>query len=261
MRPVLFATFLLTCASGVASSAEAQAIAPPRLGQQPAASPDARAASPRRWTVAIVTGPTSSGPAGEIETAMRNAGLSDDELNFFSTNGRLIPHPFSRTARGDSGFPWLLDVHYTVRRRYGVSVIVSEAMAGMTFGYRKPSESMILEYVVNMIAPVLSIEPRPWVRVGAGPAFYSATLSQMAYEPGDRLVGQRDRKVGLLLDGSVNAPARSRVFAEIRVQYRRVGTKIGPLTSSGSLSDAVVLPATSVSYSHLFAGAGLGIRF
>jgi len=258
---------LLVCASGLASSAEAQAISPPHLGQQPAASPDARAASPGRWTVSIVTGPTSSGPAGEIETAMRNAGLSDDELNFFSTNGRLIRHPFSRTNWGDSGFPWLLDVHYTVRPRYGVSVIVSEAMAGMTFGYRKPSEYMDLDYVVNMIAPVLSIEPRPWVRVGAGPAFYSATLSQMAYGSGDMLVRQRDRNVGLLLDGSVNAPARSRVFAEIRVQYRRVGTKIGPLTSfgpltsSGSLSDAVVLPARSVSYSHLFAGAGLGIRF
>src|SRR5215203_5276119 len=171
MRPVLFATLLLVCASGVASSAEAQAIAPPRLGQQPAASPDARAASPRRWTVAIVTGPTSSGPAGEIETAMRNAGLSDDELNFFSTNGRLIPHPFSRTEWGDSGFPWLLDVHCTVRPRHGVCVIVSEGMAGMTGGYRKPSEARVLEYVGNMRRPVFSSEPRPCGRVGAGPAF------------------------------------------------------------------------------------------
>jgi hypothetical protein len=259
MRPVLFATFLMVCASGLTSSAEAQAVSPPpRLGQQPAASPAARAASPRRWTVAIVTGPTSSGPAAEIETAMRNAGLSDDQLNFFTNN--LIPHPFSRTGWGDSGFPWLLDVHYTVRPPYGVSVIVSEAMAGMTFGYQEPSESMNLEYVVNMIAPVLSIEPRTWVRVGAGPAFYSASLSQIA--GGSDVVRQRDRKVGLLLDGSMNVPARSRVFAEIRVQYRHVGgTKIGPLTSSGSLSHAVVLPATSVSYSHIFAGAGLGIRF
>ena len=247
---------LLVCASGLASSAEAQAISPPHLGQQPAASPDARAASPRRWTVSIVTGPTSSGPAGEIETAMRNAGLSDDSKSFFTND--VISHPFSRTDWGDLGFPWLLDVHYAVRPRYGVSVIVSQAMAGTTFGYRNPSEFMFLEYVVNMIAPVLSIEPRPWVRVGAGPAFYSATLSQTA---GGSDVRQRDRKVGLLLDGSMNVPARSRVFAEIRVQYRRVGTKIGPLTSSGSLSDAVVLPATSVSYSHIFVGAGLGIRF
>ena len=59
MLPALFATFLLVCASGLASR-EAQAVSPPPLGQQPAASPSARAATPRRWTVSIVTGPTST---------------------------------------------------------------------------------------------------------------------------------------------------------------------------------------------------------
>jgi hypothetical protein len=208
----------------------------------------------KRWSVVVATGPTSSGLAAQLEAGMRSTHFDDE---FDGTH-----FPFSGTAYGDSGFPWLIDVHYAVRARYGVGLIVSQADIGSTFGYRKLFNFLSLSYAVSTVAPIFSVEPRQGIRLGVGPAFYRTSLAE-ADEPLSS-AERRANKLGVVVDGSIEVPSRSRFLADLRVQYRRVGSETaGPFvrTSLTPNEPPAIFRQTSVSYNHWFVGAGFGVRF
>jgi hypothetical protein len=154
MRRSLRAIVVYAVVSGRPLPVSAQTAAPVGgdLLSAPTAAASAKPSPTKRWSVVVATGPTSSGLAAQLEAGMRSAHFGDDfdEVHF----------PFSGTAYGDAGFPWLVDVHYAVRDRYGVGLIVSQAAIGSTFGNRNFFNFLSLDYAVSTVAPIFSVEPR-----------------------------------------------------------------------------------------------------
>jgi hypothetical protein len=222
------------------------------LGQEGVDSP---AKPERRCHVTLSLGTTSSGPAGDIESAMVASGFNET-LDFL---GRT-EYPFSRT--GISGIPWMISLNYAIRQNaikptVLLGVIVSDAPIGMTFGYREPLLFLDIDYSVFTISPTVSVQFADVFHLGIGPALYTAKSQQTG---GTLTVSQSATKVGALLDLGLSYPPHSRFFAILSVQYRYVGkTTIGPFESSLGDSSAT-MPATSVSYSHSFVSVGMGIR-
>jgi hypothetical protein len=220
------------------------------LGQESTESP---AKPERRWLVTLSVGTTSSGPAGDIESAMTASGFNKT-LDFFGKT----EYPTSKT--GAIGIPWMVSLNYAVRTHAVkpdvlLGVIVSDAPIGMTTGYREPLLFLEIDYSVFTISPTVSVRFADVVHLGIGPALYNAKCHQ---ETGT--VSQSATKVGVLLDFGLSFPAHSRFFAIVSVQYRYVGNMtIGPFEEE-FLNTSAAMPATSVSYNHSFVSIGMGIR-
>jgi hypothetical protein len=224
------------------------------LGQESTESPTK---PERRWLVTLSLGTTSSGPAGDIESAMVASGF-DETLDFLGK----IEHPFSRTGIGKIGNPWMISLNYALRPHEVkpdvlLGLIVSDAPIGMTLGLHEPFLLLDIDYSVFTISPTVSIRLADVFHLGIGPALYKTECHQTGFM---ETVSQSATKVGALFDLGLSFPAHSRFFAIVSVQYRYVGNMtIGPFESKHG-DNAATMPAISASYNHYFVSVGMGIR-
>jgi hypothetical protein len=215
----------------------------------------------RKWEGSAVVGTTSSGPASDLEDAMRAAHF--DENRGSCVFGLCFPgvnHPFSRTGFGEIGFPWTVSGRRWLSSWYGVGLSGGFSEIGTTFGQRRDSgEFLFLQYSVATVAPLLIIRPAHWLHTGIGPAFLISTFTTASTSSPDQ--AQTRRSAGLLWEAGIALPPRSRVFGEVLVQYRHVGrVDVGPFDATNPPTTAT-LPITNVQMNHWFLGVGTGVRF
>jgi hypothetical protein len=228
----------------------------------------------RRWEASFVMGTTSSGPARDLERAMRAHGF-DESRGSCVIFGFCFPgtnHPFSRTGIGEIGFPWLLTGRRWLSPRVGIGLSGGVSDIGATFGQQRDTgEYFTLEYTARVVAPMLIVRPLRGIHTGVGPAFVSYRLARTA--PGGpvpagpagpgRFDTRTQRRAGFMWELDIALPPRSRVFGELLVQYRHVGQiETGPFTITNLFPRAPsTFPSVGVDGSHWFVGVGSGIRF
>jgi hypothetical protein len=217
-------------------------------------------AAERRFTLVLRGGLAFGGPASSMEGAMASAGLADSTEGF----GEPIEYPWS--SGYSDGF-YGVSLGFAVKPRLRVSLEASSRVdLGETFGHKgafdwgdtSPSAYVSAAGSVQTWAFVASYASPTW-HLGAGPA-----LGLMEVETFTMSVNRESHaRPGLVIDGGVRFPSRSRLFVEFGGQYRLFpGIPVGPIAaaaSDGSLLATV--PKTSMSFSHGVATAGLGVRF
>ena len=213
--------------------------------------------TPRRFSFSVCLATTSSGPARDLEKAMKDAGFNDTTYGSFFSPGPIY-HPFSRTGIGETGNPWMIYVHYLFKQPFGVGLVISEADIGETFGYQDSSFSFLfIKYAVRTYASVVTIQARGF-RFGIGPALHYANSCQEYH--GENIEKKSINRIGFLIDFGLSVPEKSRFFVEIKAQYRAVGrVEIGPYEAR-FLDNSAILPTSKVNYDYWFIGLGLGIR-
>jgi len=216
---------------------------------EPASSPGLGS---RRWTISAQLTHTSGGPGGDIERAMRAAGLDQRGPGFF---GPGVDYPLSR----NDGVGWVLGVHYALTPRWTAGVLLGESKSGETVGLGD-SRLLTIDHAVTTVAPILSLQASKSIRFGVGPALHIAKVQETSVPAGP---AERTRKVGFVVDLGVTVPAESRFFLDLKVQYHRVGgVSIGPyeMTSFHTGEVIAAFPETRVTYDHWSIGAGFGVR-
>jgi len=216
----------------------------------------------KRWSISYCIGSTSSGPASDIEKAMRAGGFNDDtEVGGLFGGGEAIAYPSSKTGFGETGFPMLFELHYLIKPYFSIGAIISNSPIGQTFGYHDPLCFLSIEYSVATYAPVFSVRAGV-LQLGIGPAWnvMKATRS----DGGGVSPVEKVKKLGILLDFGLGIPRNSRFFVELKVQYRSVGKiEIGPYESTWETEfekASATFPRSKVNYDHLFYGIGVGFR-
>jgi hypothetical protein len=175
-----------------------------------------------------------------------------------------IPHPFSSTGFGTTGFPVLVEGGYRLRHALLVEALFSNTPIGSTNGYHAPVEFLDVHYGVTSVAALLSLGNRGF-QFGAGPALH--VVHAAGGGDSGRLPPQsNETKIGWIVQGRAELPARSRFFVNLALNYSFVGSAVvGPFTTAFSDAQAtstnVILPATRIGYNHWFAGIGPGVRF
>ena len=207
----------------------------------------------RRLSLSYYLAHTSSGPASDIEIEMNSSGWDETSPGFF---GPGVKHPFSNTGFGALGFPWMLGLDYRIKAPFSLAVFFGNLNIGTTLGYHENGSFLFINYSVSMVASTFSVQSEG-MRLGVGPAIFTTNVWRTD-EPGELV--KKDNKIGFLIDFGLAIPANYHLFAELKVQYRKVGrVEIGPFMDTGKILTAT-LPATKVSYDHWFMGLGLGIR-
>ena len=214
---------------------------------------------PPRVTVAFQVGQPGSGPAHDIEQAMRTSGFADTSPAFF---GAPITHPFSDSSFGTIGFPMMLEIDYAIHPPWNVGVIVARTPIGETNGFNQTSNEYVsVQYAASTVGAVVTRTFRSF-KVGAGPAFHSTRTRAGANDGSDGGPWSSDSRFGLIALGSVKTPAQTRVYLDLSFQYRYVGrAPYGPFASSFFNGRGTVLPGLSAQFSHWFIAFGPGVRF
>ena len=208
----------------------------------------------RRLSLSYYLAHTSSGPASDIERAMNFSGWDETSPSFFGIGG--TEHPFSNTGFGAIGFPWMLGLDYRIKAPFSLAVFFGNSNIGTTLGYHENGSFLFINYSVSMVASTFSVQSEG-MRLGVGPAIFTTNVWRTD-EPGEPV--KKNNKIGFLIDFGLAIPTDHHFFAELKVQYRKVGRmEIGPFMDTGKILTAT-LPATKVSYDHWFMGLGLGIR-
>jgi len=199
----------------------------------------------RRFSISIIGGTTSKGPASDLESALNLAGYNDVSSFWGSTTA----HPFSKTGLGAIGSPWLVQCQYLLNGNLAVSMIVSNSDIGMTLGYKKSSYFSQINYSVLTISPLLSISLNNIFRIGAGPAYYITKANN-----------ESSSIFGGLLDIGLSVPNDSRFYFTFSFQYRFVG-KMDLSEVKENYPSSKIIPIGEVNFNHTFTGIGIGIRF
>ncbi|RMH83543.1 MAG: hypothetical protein D6681_16885 [Calditrichaeota bacterium] len=230
---------------------------PPARGQEPVTT---QSESRRRWRVSFSSGNCSSGPAKDIEQAMRRDGFDDTSPGGFF--GGPVDHPFSNTGFGEIGVPWTLEVSYTLKPRYDLALLLTRTPMGETFGYQgEEGVFLFIKYDVTTLGPVFIFKPGRIVQLGLGPAW---VVSEMERETGEESVYQEQKgRLGAVLQGALLYPTHTRFFVKLDVQYRWVPDKtFGPIpTRSGYYDISPSLKEFKANFSHTYIGFGMGIHF
>lgn len=203
-----------------------------------------------RWTITMYLGATLGGPAGDLEAAMVANGWNEPNGGC----GMFGCWPESPNPRSSSfANPILLGVRYQLRSFYAAELMVGQALAGTTTGRR--GDHLNIEHNSAMVAPLLSAGTR-YVRGSVGPALLHTNWTY--WEAADR---GRDEQMTTFTPGWVGAvgaeiPIRSRFLLGFQGQYRGFGST--DLQSHRGAQKT--FPAVSVSSSHRYFAAGLGVR-
>jgi hypothetical protein len=208
-----------------------------------------------KWRLAFQLGAPIGGPARDLEEAMRRHGFADASAGF----GHDIPHPVSDPGFEVSGPATLLEMHYRVRTPWTLGLTVSRIPMGQTRGYRADGfQYLDIQYQSVTGDVVLSRDLGP-VRLGAGPAWHRARVREST-GPVEQPWTSTSR-IGFVLATGARLPTTTRVYLDLSVQYRYVGSvSVGPITSASPFSSAT-LPATEVRFNYWVIGFGPGIRF
>jgi hypothetical protein len=209
--------------------------------------------------VSVVTGLPSRGPLDDLERTMRATGFDLDSGGcFFDLCFGPTSMPYSGGGRvfRDS---WTASINRRIGRRLGVSVTGGHTLIGWTNGRQRGTGAYIeIETEMTHVAPLVTFQPTPGVRVGAGPAVFSTTFARTG--PGGTQPLDTTRQPGLLAEASLTFPRRSRVFVELSAQQRWLGRQ--PLGPIDLLPDEpATFPQTQVRVTHWFIGLGAGLRF
>jgi hypothetical protein len=210
---------------------------------------------PTRAALSVGAGVASSGPAADLEDAMRAAQFADSMSGF----GRSISHPSSSTGFGTIGTPYWLDARYSVRAPWSVSFQYSRVPIGQTSGFRAPMHFLHVDYEVWTVAGTVAWTRGP-VSLGAGPAMFTGRSKELG--PGASDWASRST-AGMLAEAVVHLPGRTRFFLDMRAQYRHAGRMtVGPYTPfAWPAGSPAPFPASEVRFNHWFVGVGPGVRF
>lgn len=213
----------------------------------------------RRWSVSVYLGSALSGPAKDLEKAMIEYGFNQTfEVDWFPWGDiSRTYYPRSNTET----WPWLLKIHYLLKPPFKVGLVYSNTEIGDTAGYNENTGRFDVEYSVNTISPVFSVQAIGF-QFGVGPALYLANSIGKQVTGGEYLERKNTRKIGLLIDFGFAFPTeKTRFFVEFKAQFRAVGqVKVGPYKIEAD-NDLFIFPETKVNYNHWFIGGGIGVRF
>lgn len=205
----------------------------------------------RRWSVSYSLAGTFLGPAGDIENAMRRDGFARTGNSFF---GRTTVYPLTNGAPS-----WMVNVKYYFKSPFALSVLLGNTNFGYTAGYAGGFLTLSIENSAFVIAPVVSINEYDVLRIGIGPSLYFISVNDEERDPQNSTYSQT--KIGFMLDIGLRITGLAGFFADLTVQYRRVGNvEIGPFTAE-FLDNSAVLSKASINFDHSLIGVGIGRRF
>jgi hypothetical protein len=220
-----------------------------------------------RVTISALFGYIGGGPASGIEALLLSGGFGDllvggCRLGFCDGDTQ-----YPSTA-GDPGPGSNVRVAYSQWSHFEVALSMGAASPSPSSGYSQvlvPDFGRFSEVKtqVRMFAPTAGIRWN-FVGVGAGPAYYrlnTAAGDEFSQNPVFGSDGAVDEstvtKVGALLEADGQFVMFKKLILELRVQYRLIGsTDVGPLRLASR-----ELPVTSVDFSHMYFGVGLGLSF
>lgn len=211
-----------------------------------------------RYSLVVIRGSPSAGPAAEVEDAMIRGGFDDDTQCWLFCQG-TIAHPFSRTGMTAVGSSWLLELSYRLWARAGVGLTWARTEIGTTLGYRSGSDfsnsdHLFIEYGVTTVASTIVLMLKP-LRLEVGPALHVTEAWQD--DVGQRVEVRRSYRPGLMAGAGLSVPLYRALHIEARAQYRYTGRgTVGPFTT-----DAATLSEFDADFSHTYLGFGLGLRF
>lgn len=225
-----------------------QSAPPPAAPQRPS----------RPWTLSVVTGVPSNAPLRDLERTMRDTGFDLDSGGcFFDLCFGPSSTPYSMHARAyrDS---WTAGINRRIGPRLGVSVTGGRTLIGWTTGRQRGTGAYLeIETAMTHVAPLVTFQPTPGVRVGVGPGLFSTTFAPTGLDPQPP---PTTRRPGLLAEASLTFPRRSRLFAELSAQERWLGRQpLGPIDVRPD--GLATFPQTRVRVTHWFIGLGAGVRF
>jgi hypothetical protein len=211
-------------------------------------------------TAAFKLGVPFSGPAKDIEHAMRASGLGDSMPDWFG--GPPIALPSSDTGFGAVGMPTASEVNYHLRDSWNLGLVFSHTPIGETSGYRAAgAQFLFVEYETITAGVVASRHYGPF-RVAAGPALHRVRVRQVTGGLDGPWVSQSG--LGFVALAGARLPKETRVYLDLSLQYGYVGSRsIGPFMAlpAGPGTGATLLPVSDAQFSHWIVGFGPGIRF
>jgi len=209
-----------------------------------------------KWHLSVSFGTNSSGPASNIETAVRNNGWGDPKpiIGLFHIEG-YEQRPETKTGFGEIGIPWSLELTYKVSKIFDAGLLTSNNPIGLTKGYRSETKSELnIEYSSWVFSAFLQIKPADNVKIGLGPLLCSNKIHESV------LSNSIKTQFGALILFRFVYPASAPLYAKFDFQYRLLpATSFGPINlSSGS---EIALQKFEADFSHAFIGLGIGVGF
>jgi len=222
----------------------------------------------RRWSLSFSLGTTSSGPAKDIEHAMRRDGWDETEPIYpFTIFGPTPPeperwqeHPFSRCGFGHLGLPWTIQLSYAINQRFDGVLLISHTPIGLTIGYRAdPEAHLYINYYSTVFGPLLHYKPFRILYIGLGPAI---SINEIESDRvGAISYSKQKSHFSLLLQISLQYPQKKLFFVQCNVQYRYMGkATFGPFKDTYRDTSSAQLYPFETNFSHVFIGFGFGIR-
>lgn len=212
----------------------------------------------RKLTISLALAEQLGGPAGSLEDAMRASGFEGTEPPgcFFIGCHGPIEYPYTQ----DEPFSALLGLRYAVHPRVSIEALATFSPWGETRGLGSLSvDHSVTSYAV-VTSTTVRLTERPGrtaaLRLGGGPAVYAV---KTRYD--SRSAFATEHRIGGLVETGFETSERSRVFLDLRAQWRYVGTStIGPYEVRSLLEKTRTFPASEISLHHFFISAGIGLR-
>jgi hypothetical protein len=203
----------------------------------------------RRWSVTLGVGKASDGPTGDLESRLRRAGYDQDDCFFGCTS-----FPRSDTSIPAMAPNLVATVRYALTPHLSLSVTGGSTKLGTTQGF--DGVQWVRFDATAAHAGVLVSWTNEILRVGAGPVYYSEKLR---YAEGGRTLDTGG--VGYLLEAGLTFPRRTRLFADLDLQYRGASTAdFGELTVSQPGSAGAPIRLDGLAYGHWSIAVGMGVR-
>jgi opacity protein-like surface antigen len=232
MRPLISVLFLI-----VVVSVDLAAQTPPRPH--------------RRWEITWTAGASRGASVQEIKAAMSAAGFNSTTPAGCFGGYCWGPVPYPATYAG--GPTATLAVSYAFRPGYVLRLQSTSGDLGETLGYHDPWGYVFLRQSVTSVSALFVVNVGG-LHAGAGPAIHLPSITRFDAQAGR----WRHTKVGMTFHAGLSVPVRSRLFAEVAVQYQLVGSMTaGPFTTADT---AATMPRTRTSFSYHTIKLGLGVR-
>ena len=219
----------------------------------------------RRWSVTVFGGALER--VGDFDIG---AGMMRDGFDARSPDGSFFgpgrDHPFihNEVAR------WTVTASRVMSEGFALTLLYGRSDYGYSSGYHIDATYLNLKSTVDVAAALITLRDTSLLerliqkeifeaRLGLGPALCFTKTENITGRGGGE--SYEDTKFGFLVDVSLRAPARSRLFALGQVQYRHVGSAdIGPFTAESILGDSATMNPTTAEFNHMVFGVGVGVR-
>jgi len=214
----------------------------------------------RRWWLSGYGGNLSGSGSAQLTAALVRQGLGDfapaDESSFGHAGGAEHPH-------GDRGpVPWMLEAGFAIRPRLAVSAMFANSRLGTMSGYSGETGELTFGRDIRSYAALISYAPLERVRIGVGPALHSLRVQRSSEALGS-LQESGTRRVGAVIDTTIDVVRTRRVMLSLKGQYRIAGSASTDSLAVGfaGIPHGVAFGFTDLPFNHLFLGFGLSVRF